>query len=166
MFLRSKLPCLGWRSADFFTRFFAKNVCCTSANMLVVVLRFLWDVVAVSEKIGNRKVDVSVTNVGRSCNNYQSKSYIIPFFTLRNLPNSERRCRLHKFVVITFSGSVKVIGMWIVSNWIDSQSKFYCIIPAYLLRRGQFLRIRFSTTARFLATFFHGKCYVCMYVLI
>jgi hypothetical protein len=42
MFLCSKLPCLGWRSADFFQVFFTKNVCWTSANLHVQVLRFLW----------------------------------------------------------------------------------------------------------------------------
>jgi hypothetical protein len=42
IFYCSKLPCLGWRSALFTRVFFAKNVCWTSANILVLVLRFLW----------------------------------------------------------------------------------------------------------------------------
>jgi hypothetical protein len=42
MFLCSKLPCLGWRSADFLQGFFAKNIFWTNANLLVLALRFLW----------------------------------------------------------------------------------------------------------------------------
>jgi hypothetical protein len=42
MFQCSKLPCLGWRSADFLQGFFAQNVCKSSSNMRVLVLRFLW----------------------------------------------------------------------------------------------------------------------------
>jgi hypothetical protein len=43
MFLCCKLPCLGWRSSDFLQGFFfTKNVCWTSANVLVIVLRFPW----------------------------------------------------------------------------------------------------------------------------
>jgi hypothetical protein len=33
MFLCVKSPCQGWRSADFFTRFFVKNAFWTSANI-------------------------------------------------------------------------------------------------------------------------------------
>jgi hypothetical protein len=36
------LPCLGWRSADFFKVFFAQNVCKSSSNIHIPVLRFLW----------------------------------------------------------------------------------------------------------------------------
>jgi uncharacterized protein YjbI with pentapeptide repeats len=46
MILCSKLPCLGLRSADFLQGFFAKNVRWTSANILILVLRFLWLAVA------------------------------------------------------------------------------------------------------------------------
>jgi hypothetical protein len=42
MFHCNKLPCLGWRSADFLQVFFAQNVCKSSSNMRVLVLRFLW----------------------------------------------------------------------------------------------------------------------------
>jgi hypothetical protein len=42
VFLCNKLPCLGWRSADILQGFVAKNVCWSSANILVLVLRFLW----------------------------------------------------------------------------------------------------------------------------
>jgi hypothetical protein len=42
MFQCSKLPCLGWRSADFLQGFFAQNVCKSSSNMHILVLRFLW----------------------------------------------------------------------------------------------------------------------------
>jgi hypothetical protein len=42
MFQCSKLPCLGWTSADFLQGFFANNVCKSSSNMRVRVLRFLW----------------------------------------------------------------------------------------------------------------------------
>jgi hypothetical protein len=42
----SKLPCLGWRSADFYKVFFAQNVCNTCANILVLDLRFLCTFVA------------------------------------------------------------------------------------------------------------------------
>jgi hypothetical protein len=42
MFHCSKLPCLGWRSADFYKVFFAQNVCKSSSNMCFLVLRFLW----------------------------------------------------------------------------------------------------------------------------
>jgi hypothetical protein len=41
MILCSKLPCVGWRSADFLKGFFAKNVCLTSTNILVLALRLL-----------------------------------------------------------------------------------------------------------------------------
>jgi hypothetical protein len=36
MFLCSKIPCLVWRSADFLQVFFAKTVCWTSTNILVL----------------------------------------------------------------------------------------------------------------------------------
>jgi hypothetical protein len=42
MFLGSKLPCLGWISADFLQGFFAQNVCRTCANKRVPELRFIW----------------------------------------------------------------------------------------------------------------------------
>jgi hypothetical protein len=41
-FLWSKLPCLEWRSADFYKVIFPKNIFRTCANILVLVLRFLW----------------------------------------------------------------------------------------------------------------------------
>jgi hypothetical protein len=42
MFQCSKLPCQGWRSADFLQGFFAQNVYKSCSNMRVLVLRFLW----------------------------------------------------------------------------------------------------------------------------
>jgi hypothetical protein len=51
MFLCSKLPCLGRRSADFLQVFFAKNVCWANANILILVLRFLWSTLSPSPSL-------------------------------------------------------------------------------------------------------------------
>jgi hypothetical protein len=41
MFLCSKLPCLGGDLQTFYKVFFSKNVCWTSGNLIVLVIRFL-----------------------------------------------------------------------------------------------------------------------------
>jgi pterin-4a-carbinolamine dehydratase len=43
LFLLSRLTFLWWRTADFYKFFSKKFFCRTSANILVLVLRFLWE---------------------------------------------------------------------------------------------------------------------------
>jgi hypothetical protein len=68
MFLCSKLPCQGWRTADFLQGFFAKYVCWIKANKLVLVLRFLCPTrrrAAFELEVGRRKEAAEETPIGK-----------------------------------------------------------------------------------------------------